>query len=109
MTGHHYLSPSKRDAAIKRLLDHVRGGGDAGEVFDDYPGLDFGELEASVAGKIRSAGPAERHSLHFDLALLRSLRYSVASSKHCLVLGAVNGIRMLYEGVRLVTQSDTDE
>lgn len=104
MTGHQYLSPADRQKGIDNILDHLRGGRPLASIIEDYPSLDFAQLEGEVKGLIKSATPDQRQTLHFRLALLRSLRYSVASAKHCAVLGAVNGVRELYEGQRLLQQ-----
>ena len=105
MNGHQYLDPDRRQEGIDRLLDWVRGGASLQSLVEQYPDLKFDAVEAEVKSLIKKATATQRLDLHFKLALLRSLRYSVATSKHCLILGAVNGVRELYEGQRLLDQT----
>jgi DNA-binding transcriptional MerR regulator len=102
MTGHHSTDSDIRQEGIDRLLDHIRAGTPLGNIIELYEDLSFAEVEARAAQLVAERLPEERQELHFQLALLRSLRYSVASSKHCLRLGAINGVRELYEGQRLL-------
>ena len=109
MNGHQYLDIARRQEGIERLLDWVRGGAALQSLIEQYPDLTFEELEGEVGSLVHKATPTQRIDLHFKLALLRSLRYSVATSKHCLILGAVNGVRELYEGQRLLHQTPVSE
>lgn len=104
MTGHDSTDQAVRQAGIDRLLDHIRGGVPLQSLYEAYADLSFAEVEAACQELVRTVTPINRHQLHFQLALLRSLRYAVASSKHCLRLGAINGVRELYEGQRLLRQ-----
>ena len=101
MTGQDKLKPADRESGIAALMDYIKGGSDYGSIFEAYPDLTFDDLEREILAAIPKATVSEREQLHFNLALCRSLRYAVASSRHCLILGAVNGIRELYEGNRL--------
>ena len=103
MKGQDKFKPADRADGAAKLKDFVKGASDYGSIFEDYPRLnkDFPDMEKDLTARLKTATPKELASIHFDLALLRSLRDAVASSRYCLILGAVNGIRELYEGARM--------
>lgn len=101
MKGVDKFEAKERDAGLASVLDYIKGASEYGSLYDDLGDLQASELKASLEKQISTATPAQRAKLNFDLALLRSLQYAVASSRHCLVLGVVNGVRELYEGSRL--------
>lgn len=97
-----------RKEAIDTLLDTLQGTPDQKSVYDDYSDLQLTDMKSELTSKLGSATLKDRDQLHFDLALYRSLRYAAVGSKHCLVLGAINNIRELYEGQVLRHPNDED-
>lgn len=99
--------PDDRATAIDEVMDVIQGTTDTTSVYDAYSSLSLPELKSEIESMLQG-DLTQRTELHFKLALYRSLRYAVASSKHCLVLGAVNNVRELYEGIRLMYPSEKD-
>lgn len=102
MNGAQNYEPDKRIAAIARLLDYINGASDNDSFYDTASSMKFTAEEAVLLAELKKATRRDLHKLHFDLALYRSARYAVAGSYYTQVLGQVNGIRELYEGVRLL-------
>lgn len=100
-------SPDDRATAIDAVVDAIQGTVDVSSPYDAYSSLELPELKEELKGLL-GQDLTVRTELQFKLALYRSLRYAAASSKHCLVLGAVNNIRELYEGIRLLYPSEKD-
>ena len=99
---------SDREAAYSDTLDRIQGADDLVSVYDQYADLQLSDLKKKLETRLGQATVGSRSALNFDLALYRSLRYAVASSRHCLVLGEVNNIRELYEGYRLRYPSENE-
>lgn len=104
MIGHDKIKPDDRQEGIDRLKDYLKGGADYGSIMEKQSDIECSDLKDETEGMLDGASPAKRPELHFQLALYRSLRYSVASAKHCLVHGAVGGIHELAQGQRLMAQ-----
>lgn len=102
MNGAQHFEPEKRTAAIASLLDYIRGASSPDSLYDSVSGLQFTAEQEALLSDLQKATRKDLHKIHFELALYRSARYAVASSYHTQVLGHVNGIRELYEGVRLI-------
>jgi hypothetical protein len=107
MTGGHDKFYDRREASFDKLRTALLQGGAFERCLEQYPDLKFEELEDEISGLLETASQKDRMELNFKLGLLRSLRYSVAGSRHCLVLGGVGGLRELYEGKRLVAPLKT--
>lgn len=103
--GAEKYTPRERNTAFQKQLLSIRGVEDTESVYDAYDDLELTDFKADLEKRLESATLNQRTKLHFDLALYRSLRYAACSSKHCLVLGAVNNLRELYEGSRLLYPS----
>lgn len=102
MTGHEHLDPAKREEAILRCKDYLRGGGLTKSIVEDQGDLACTKLKAEIEGLLSTTKSEDQTSLHFRLALYRSLRYSTASSYYCRSLYHANEMRRLYEGQRLL-------
>jgi hypothetical protein len=98
--------PDERSDAQSRLQDVIQGTEDLKSIYDPYSDLTLPELKSELEELQGGGTIAQRTEYNFKLALYRSLRYASASSKHCLVLGAVNNMRELYEGQRLLYPSE---
>jgi hypothetical protein len=102
MTGHEHLDPEKREEAILACKDYLRGGGLRKSIVEEQGDLECTKLRAEIAPLLESTKVQDQTSLHFRLALYRSLRYSTASSYYCRSLYHANEMRRLYEGQRLL-------
>ncbi len=103
--GAESYTAAERKFAYNAALDHIKGTVDTQSVYDAHDDLEVSDLKTDLDKRLASADLVNRTHLNFDLALYRSLRYASASSKHCLVLGAVNNLRELYEGYRITHPS----
>lgn len=106
MKGQDKWRMGDREPGRMKLVQYANGQGDYHSIFEDYDSLEFKEKKAEVKALVQSATPRERAELHFELALYRSLRYAVCSSKYCLALGLTGGNRELHEGIRLMHDMD---
>jgi hypothetical protein len=102
MTGHEHLNPDKREEAILRCKDYLRGGGLTQSIVEAQTDLECTVLRAEITPLLEETLVQDQTALHFRLALYRSLRYSTASSYYCRSLYHANEIRRLYEGQRLL-------
>jgi hypothetical protein len=108
MTGHEHLDPDKREEAILACKDYLRGGGLSKSIVEEQSDLECTSLKAEIEPLLQSTLVQDQTSLHFRLALYRSLRYSTASSYYCRSLYHANEIRRLYEGQRLLYHHPQD-
>ncbi len=108
MISHDKIKPDERQEGIDRVRDYLKGGAEYGSIIEQQSNLEFSDLKQEAEAMLASPSPAKRPELHFKLALYRSLKYSVAGSKHCLIHGAVGGIHELAQGQRLMHQHKFD-
>jgi NH3-dependent NAD+ synthetase len=106
--GAESYTADERKFSYNAVLDHIKGTVDTQSAYDAYDDLELTSMRTQLDERLQKATLEDRTELNFKLALYRSLRYASASSKHCLVLGTVNNLRELYEGLR-ITRPSSDE
>jgi hypothetical protein len=103
MKGDDKFKPDERQRGIVEIQSHLKGSAPYIPLVETYPDMEFSSLVSQAKSGASSGTVGERPKVMFDLALARSLQYSVASPIYLFKLGMHNKMRALYEGQRLVS------
>lgn len=100
--GHSSWSEQDRQAGMQEVLGKSKAFGVSNSLAETAGStVGYPELREAAAAAVEGVTHANRPRKIFDIALYRSLRYSMAGGVFCHTAGYRSHFRALYDGLRL--------